>query len=163
MTALLHAEAGHFGQGRLIAVHGVDRLDGNEYMTAAQGDPPFQVVEVVAAKRRGLGEGRADTVANRGVYQLVVQDGVGALGDGRKDPEVGVIAGVEEETRFCLVKASARPFQRFAELGVSADEARSGGTKERIRTASVLLLDGAPQLGRARKTEGGGGGEEGEE
>ena len=74
------------------------------------------------------------------MHELVVEDRIRALRNGGDQAEVSIVAGVEDQAGFGPVKISNPFFHRFAELGIPADQTRSGRTQEVVSATGMALL-----------------------
>lgn len=130
-------ESDHVGERAQVAVHRVQRLDGDpDRLEAARDgvvvlldlfDPHFEVVERVVPERDAavvVDPTRAHAVVDRRVHELVKDDVVVGSGQARPHADVGVEPAVEQERVSRVEKRLESEFELEVRVRVAVEEAR---------------------------------------
>ncbi len=117
------------------------------------------IVAVAVAPVLGLAE--TQTVMDRGMVQLVREDQVPLVGQGRQDADIGMIAGVVEQGRRSAVGRSQGLLELVGHGAVAAEQARRGDPEaesvdQRIAVDSgIEALEQPPVGGKSEVVVGG--------
>ena len=129
------ASGDHLVERRDVAEHRIDAFE-DDQLAGAFGDPLealFERVEIVVAERDDLGVAERAAVVDRGVAVDVEDDVIILAGDGRDDPEIGLVAGREDHRMVHRVEVLERLLARLvAGIGAVEDPAAGGARAELV-------------------------------
>ncbi len=72
---------------------------------------PLQVITIIMRKGMGLGKRQPDPIPDRSMAEVVIEDRVPALRNTAEHPQVGVIAGIEQQPRLRLMEICQCPLR----------------------------------------------------
>ena len=143
-----------FRNRRDIAIHGIDRLEGDDlgHRGVRLGQMHAQMFHVVMAEDALVGPAVANAVDHRGVVHLVgIDNGVGQnLGQRRQRRLVGNIARSEQQRRFLAMQAGELALKLDMIMVVAGDIA--GAARPGAELVN-RLVDGLDHLGMLRHAQ----------
>ena len=128
-------------QVTLVAIHAEDTFSNDKQavvLPGILGHQPLQLFVVVVTVAYAAGLGETDAVDDTRMDQLVGQDERPAVGHGRQDAAVGVVAAVEDEGALGPVKLG-QPLLEPGVYGIVArEQARRGGGEAAFQRVECL-------------------------
>ena len=124
---------------RQVAVHGEDRL-GNDKKVPLRGartpdpagstpdslQPPLKLSTIVVHKRKGLRKRKPDSIPDGSMAEAVIYNRVATPGNTAQHPQIGVIAGIEEQPGFRLVESGKRLLCLFSKRIITGQQPGTG-------------------------------------
>ena len=136
----------HVLERRDVAKHRIDAFEDDQLAGTFRDplQPLFERLDVVVAERHDLGIAERAAVIDRRVAVDVEDDVIVLAGDGRDDPEIGLVAGRKDHGMVHRVEVLERIFARpVADIGAIEDAAAGCPRAELVKR----LLAGGDDVG----------------